>query len=449
MNTPSLPAPYLAGDGVTVYLGECGNILAAMEPDSVDACITDPPYGLGDLKPEIVTRALAEWLAGNRSYVPDGKGFMSRDWDKFVPPPAAWDACYRVMKPGAYLLAFAAPRTADLMGISIRLAGFEVHDSIHWITGQGFPKAKSRLKPAHEPIIMARKPAKASPPLPGLEGCAVGTGIMTESRMTQSPGGVLNCNGRDVDHGSWRQKPNDNPAVRAGRWPPNLLLTHSADCEMTGMRRVRNRSGSISPDVPSGPVDAVYGERERTGWQAHGDADGMETVEAWDCVPDCPVAGLDAQSGVLMSGEHRASEQRHADGGNGVTHGKMAGVTGMSHGDVGGASRFFPQFAWSPKYDLPFMYCAKAPSSERPGQADGTGWPTVKPLDLMKWLARLVTPPGGTVLDLFAGTGTTGQACFIEGFPCILIEKDPAAAGLIRERLSKPVQLGLDLGGGL
>ena len=109
--------------------------------------------------------------------------------------------------------------------------------------------------------------------------------------------------------------------------------------------------------------------------------------------------------------------------------------TGAEYGDTGGASRFFPQFTWSPEYDLPFMYCAKAPKKERPVVEGLPGHPTVKPLALMRWLARLVTPPGGTVLDPFAGTGTTGQACLDEGFRCVLIERDQDSIRRIRVRL--------------
>ena len=97
---------------------------------------------------------------------------------------------------------------------------------------------------------------------------------------------------------------------------------------------------------------------------------------------------------------------------------------------LGGASRFFPVF----------RYEAKAGSAERPRGEDGTAHPTVKPVDLMAWLVRLVTPPGGLVLDPFAGSGTTAEACIVEGFRCVLIEKDPAYAELIRTRLRKPIQ---------
>jgi hypothetical protein len=131
-------------------------------------------------------------------------------------------------------------------------------------------------------------------------------------------------------------------AEQAGRWPANVVFTHSASC-------------------------------------------------AAACAADCPVAELDRQSGT---------------------------------------SRFFPVF----------RYEAKAPAHERPKLPDGTAWPTVKPVDLMAWLVRLITPPGGVVLDLFAGTGTTGEACLVEGFRCVLIERDPVAVELIRTRLRKPVQ---------
>lgn len=93
-----------------------------------------------------------------------------------------------------------------------------------------------------------------------------------------------------------------------------------------------------------------------------------------------------------------------------------------------------------------FIYCAKAPTKERPRHDDGTAHPTVKPLTLMRWLVRLVTPPGGTVLEPFAGSGTTAEACVVEGFKCIAIEREASYLPLIVQRLSKPIQVGLDFG---
>jgi len=134
---------------------------------------------------------------------------------------------------------------------------------------------------------------------------------------------------------------------------------------------------------------------------------------------------LDRQSGHLVG----CGGPKSTDSGDASMFG--IGQPGRTYErDGGGASRFFPVF----------RYEAKAAASERPRLEDGTTHPTVKPLDLMRWLARLVTPPGGLVLDLFAGSGTTGEACIVEGFRCVLIEKDPKSAELIRTRLSKPIQ---------
>ncbi|MFC5268436.1 DNA methyltransferase [Kribbella qitaiheensis] len=113
-------------------------------------------------------------------------------------------------------------------------------------------------------------------------------------------------------------------------------------------------------------------------------------------------------------------------------------ATGAEYDDQGGASRFFPTF----------HYEAKAPTSERPRDGE-TAHPTVKPLDLMRWLVRLVTPPGGTVLEPFAGSGTTAEACVIEGFQCIAIEREADYLPLIVNRLSKPIQIGLNFEDGV
>jgi len=134
---------FYESESVTLHLGDCLDVLPTLADASVDAIICDPPYGLADHHPRIIAETLAAWLAGDRAYVPAGKGFMGREWDRFVPPPAAWDECLRVLKPGGHLAAFAAPRTADLMALSIRLAGFEIRDSLMWITAQGMPKGQN------------------------------------------------------------------------------------------------------------------------------------------------------------------------------------------------------------------------------------------------------------------------------------------------------------------
>ncbi|WNI19935.1 DNA methyltransferase [Actinacidiphila sp. ITFR-21] len=128
-------APYFENGSVCLYLGDCLDVLQTLPDASVDAVICDPPYGLAGHHPTVIAEVLAAWLAGDRAYTPSGRGFLGRDWDAFVPPPAVWEECLRVLKPGGHLVAFSAPRTADLMGLSIRLAGFEIRDMITWNYG--------------------------------------------------------------------------------------------------------------------------------------------------------------------------------------------------------------------------------------------------------------------------------------------------------------------------
>lgn len=447
---------------IDVYHGDCLDVMRALPDASIDAVITDPPYGLSELPPKKIAKALTAWLGGDREYVPTGQGgFMGRKWDEFVPPPAVWDECFRVLKPGGHLLSFAGSRTADLMGISIRLAGFEFRDTIDcrlsWYYGSGFPKSRdvsvdidrmagaerevigydasrarpnrkyesgaigniggngkvsdrsdngatltapatvaarqwhgwgTALKPSHEPIIMARKPLTLTVAGTVLEhgtgalniaACKVGT---SKDVPTSSSGS------RAMSYGFGAKADRDGMDPNTGRWPPNVVLSHSAS------------------------LDPVSGE-------PIGDAcaDG--------CVAGCAVAELDAQSGTLTSGKVGP------DGFSGQFKAEVYGTFARNeirpetvYGDSGGASRFFPVFRWE----------SKAPPAERP-RVNGVAHPTCKPLELMKWLARLITPPGGTILDCFAGTGTTGQAARAEGFPAILIEQDPVSIGLIKARL--------------
>src|SRR5690625_1510903 len=114
-----------------LFQGESTEVLKGLEDNSIDSVVCDPPYGLS--KDPDIAKVLSEWVSGDASFVPDGKGFMSKEWDGFVPPPSLWREVYRVLKPGGHALVFAGTRTQDLMTISLRLAGFEVRDVIEWL----------------------------------------------------------------------------------------------------------------------------------------------------------------------------------------------------------------------------------------------------------------------------------------------------------------------------
>ena len=132
---------------MNIIHGDCLEELKKLEDNSVDAVVCDPPYGLSNTKPQQVADVLKAWVTGDTVSVPAKKGgFMGADWDSFVPPPAVWEECMRVLKPGGHMAVFAGARTQDLMGLSIRLAGFRIKDTLGWIFGSGFPKSHNPFK---------------------------------------------------------------------------------------------------------------------------------------------------------------------------------------------------------------------------------------------------------------------------------------------------------------
>lgn len=143
----------------TLLVGDCLETLKTLPDNSVDSVVTDPPYGLSELPADKIADVLTKWVGGDRSAIPTGKGFMGKSWDAFVPPPAVWDECMRVLKPGGHLLAFSGSRTVDLMMLSIRLSGFEVRDTIHFSFGSGFPKSHNPFKKLKEELCQKHENA--------------------------------------------------------------------------------------------------------------------------------------------------------------------------------------------------------------------------------------------------------------------------------------------------
>jgi len=340
---------------VVVHNGDCLDLLPRL--GGVDAVVTDPPYAL--VEPNSARSSYAARMATGRT--DEDKqlrrgGFMGKAWDSELPGVDIWSAVLRVLKPGGYLLAFGGTRTYHRLTCAIEDAGFEVRDCLMWLYGVGFPKGQGCLKPAWEPILLARKPGKRVLPL-GIEECRIGT---TKDVPASLPKDDALRGWGERPGRSGKQLTDDAFNPNLGRYPANLL--HDGSDEVM-------------------EAFAAFGEKT---------------------------------SGVLAP-HHDAKESV-----NGSLRGKnYAGrIKGTFGGDTGTAARFF--------------YCAKASKAER---GEGNTHPTVKPLELMQWLVRLVTPKGGVVLDPFAGSGTTGKAALVEGRRAILVEREPAYCDIIRRRL--------------
>ena len=417
--------------------GDCLEELKRLEDNSVDAVITDPPYGLSNTKPAQVADVLAAWVTGETEAVPAKRGgFMGADWDSFVPPPAVWEECMRVLKPGGHMAVFAGARTQDLMGLSIRLAGFEIRDTLGWVYGSGFPKSMDI--------------GKAIDKAAGAEREVVGRYTSPDGRDRSAPSnGVGAVYGRDGRE--WNKAITAPATSEAQRWDgwgtalkpaiePIILARKPLDGTVA--------NNVLAHGVGGLNIDAcrVHSEDAPEGRTRHGGGipGNGSSYELPDVRPASPAGRFPAN--VLLD-EHAAKEMDKQSVGTRAEKPSKSGNRGVrnqgatwkpfhvenedipAYSDSGGASRFFPVF----------KYQAKAPKRERPviEREDGSKiqHPTVKPLTLLEWLVELITPPGGVVLDPFAGTGTTLQAATNKGFHPIGIEADTDYIQLIHKRL--------------
>lgn len=323
------------------------------------------------------------------------------------------------------------------------------------------------LKPSMEPIAVARKPlvgtigrnlVEHGTGAINIDGCRVDyvdevdqASATPQGRITTKGSGATGATpdaGRELERIEYGLHDNSR-----GRWPSNVVLSHAPDCVQTG---------SVSEVVGGGTAGSsgfVDGYERGSGFV------GREVASSvWECVSGCPVALLDAQAGELRSGVPGTMRLGENSGTALGAESRPPGTPMTGYGDSGGASRFFPVFEWDHELDIPFCYQGKASRSERnagldnfevrpllwssgeqnPGSFQSPGTeraarnphPTVKPVDLMRWLVRLVTPSGAVVLDPFAGSGTTGVAAAIEGVRFIGIEREADFVEIARARIA-------------
>lgn len=428
--------------GIRFHQGDCLDILKSLPDNSVDSVVTDPPYGLSDHKPEEVHACLQAWISG-KEYRPKGKkGFMNRTWDAWVPGPEVWKECLRVLKPGGHLLAFAGTRSMDLMSMAVRLGGFELRDSIGyandglgaplmaWCFASGFPKSMDVSKAIDKKFGAEREVVGVKP---GHENFADRETHPLNSGWArpwaQDPEAVKRYHmqtaastdeAKRFEGWGTALKPAWEPIILA-RKPLEGTVADNAIKYGTGGLNIDACRVEGTKDVPASPRRAAQGT-------AYGDlSKDPGTGSGWDPNVGRWPANLihDGSEEVIalfpeskgQQGDVRGSEPSHTGDENTNCYGEYDRVPFTKREDGGGsAARFF--------------HCAKATKAERAGSTH----PTVKPIALMSYLVRLVTPPGGTVLDPFGGSGTTGQAALDEGFRCVLIEREQEYADFIRNR---------------
>jgi site-specific DNA-methyltransferase (adenine-specific) len=475
---------------IDLRLGDCIDILKTLPDNSVDSIVTDPPYHLTSTKG-------------------DKKGFMGKDWDggDIAFRTDVWEECLRVLKPGGHLLSFGGSRTYHRMAVAIEDAGFEIRDQIMWIYGQGFPKSHnigkaidkiegnqrevgkskgtfvssggqlngentrterfitkgnsdyegwgSSLKPAHEPICMARKPLSEKSIAENvlkhgtgginIDGSRIGYSIEDKDNINFDRPRLREGSFDESYNGDWSFK---NPDVKEynteGRFPANIMFECICDELIDGKEIKGNENYNWNnTDTESNTFTnrGTYTPRTETP-KIHTN-------------PNCPCYMLDQQSGIKeynkgrKEGNYKGGHRKEYVGT--IDNDIEKKVEGQFFSDKGGASRFF--------------YCPKVSKKERDMNMNGeekptrkwrddkgmkltgsgnprneTGkntHPTVKPIALMEYLIKLVTPKGGVVLEPFMGSGSTGIAAKNLGMSFIGIEREQEYFDIATQRIGE------------
>lgn len=417
--------PESSSKSVAVHHGDCLDVLRSLQDASVDSVVTDPPYGLSR-EPD-VAEVLSRWLAGD-DYHHRGSGFMGKSWDSFVPGPVVWREVLRVLKPGGHALVFAGARTVDLMGMSLRLAGFEIRDQISWVYSQGFPKSRdlhdvderiargvgTALKPAQEPIIVARKPISTTSVAANV--VAWGTGgfnidacrVPFESEEDRRETVAKNRHedfgtkpGGNNVYGDYSMVPRKNYQP-TGRFPANLI--HDGSPAVVALFDVARGVDRAKDSIEiSGAIDGANTE---------GSGPRLTLGSAARFFRSCPIDRDEAMPLVYCPKPSRKEKDAGCEAAGG----------GSAVGDEATGTEAGDQISVQPRRNT---------------------HPTVKPVSLMRYLCALATPPNGLVLDPFAGSGTTGVAAIAEGFRFLGVERDDQYVEIARARVEHALDTAL------
>lgn len=387
-----------------IYQGDCLEVLKELPDNSIDSVVTDPPYGLS--KEPNIAEVLTKWLNGEE-YDHNHGGFMGKSWDSFVPHPNIWKEVYRVLKPGGHILCFSGTRTQDLMTISLRLAGFEVRDVIQWIFFSGFSKGLNLSKAfdkragAKREVVAIRQQSKTL----GFRYNIKELEDLLDKGITKTK------DGRDVATALKYAKKGLQYEVTK----PVTDLAKKWDGWGSGLKPSHEPIILCRKPIEKTIIDNV--EQWGTGGL---NIDGCRIEgDSWGTRPDSPKTNtVYGHYNPIVSVAHEKGRF-------------PANCVTLEENEF-----FSEYFRVTPK-----ELSKKASPIDR--NSDWRGnlinrkniHPTIKPVPLMAWLCRLITPKNGVVLDPFAGSGSTLVAAKREGFSFIGIEKEEEYIEIARERV--------------
>lgn len=407
---------------VRILIGDCREKLRDLPDNSVDSCVCDPPYHLTSIVKQFGAENAAPAQVGKTgAYARASKGFMGQQWDggDVAFQPETWAEVLRVLKPGGHLVAFSGTRTYHRMAVAIENAGFEVRDMIAWHYGSGFPKshdvskAIDRAAGAEREVLSEGTPVKRM--IPGADQNKKGWKKDNGREFVPTVTAVATDSAREWEGWGTALKPATEPiclarkplseksiAANVLKWGTGALNIDGCRIEGEGNKTFERDAGDRSREqYRTGTTVGSAKPTDVGRWPANLCHDGSDEV----------VAGFPN----VTTGDRKPTT-------NGKRENNTAFPSQLSDrafdGDSGSAARFF--------------YCAKATTEER---GEGNNHPTVKPVSLMRWLVRLVTPKGGTILDPFMGSGSTAIACDAEQFDFIGCELSADYAAIAERRV--------------